>query len=199
MFRGLQRMLRLRLLVPILRSRHGPEFRARGVLVGLAVAMTPLVGVQMMIVAGVWGLQRIIAPKWRFSVVIAMAWTWVSNVFTVPPLYYLFLLTGQLMMGGPDESLTFDDFAAALERILSRDGGGLSALWQITADMVDLWGVPMFIGCLPWALLAGWLGYRWSFRLISQRKFNMEKRLRQVRSVARRRRRAEGADRRTPV
>ena len=38
----IKRLLRLKLIVPLLRSPHPPEYKARGVAVGLMWAMTPL-------------------------------------------------------------------------------------------------------------------------------------------------------------
>jgi uncharacterized protein len=170
MFRSLMRLCRYRLIIPILRGRNPPAHTARGVLVGLLCAMTPLVGVQMAMVAGVWAVQRVVAPEWRFSVVIAMAWTWITNVFTLPPIYYVFLVTGRLMLGRWEESLGFGDFADKLEEILSLGGGGFTAAWEITLAMVELWGLPMFLGCVPWAILCGWIGYRWSLRFVTRRR-----------------------------
>ena len=170
MIRNLLRLLRYRLVIPILRGQNPPVHSARGVLVGLACAMTPLVGVQMAMVASVWAVQRVVAPDWRFNVVVAMAWTWVTNVFTVPPVYYVFLVTGRLMLGRWEQSLGFGEFAKTLDEILAIDGGGLSSAWDIMIAMIDLWGVPMFIGCVPWAVLFGWLGYRWSLRFVEHRR-----------------------------
>jgi len=86
LFERLKRLTRYRLIVPIIRSKHGPEYSARGVLVGMLVAMTPTVGVQMPIVAFLWLLMRIIRTSWNFSLIIAMAWTWVTKDVTAPPL-----------------------------------------------------------------------------------------------------------------
>ena len=41
------RMLRFRLVIPLKRSQESVDYIARGVAVGLAWAMTPLVGIQM--------------------------------------------------------------------------------------------------------------------------------------------------------
>ena len=170
MFNNIARLFRYKLVIPLLRSRHGPEHRARGVMIGLACSMTPLVGLQMLIVAAIWGVQRLVAPQWRFSVVIAMAWTWVSNVFTVPPLYYLFLVTGQVMLGRWGEASSFSEFSDRLEKVMSLDLGGLSTVWLVTVELFSLWGVPMFLGCIPWAIIVGWVGYRWSFRFVNRRR-----------------------------
>ena len=177
MFRSFNRLCRYRLIIPILRGKNRPVFTARGVLVGLICAMTPLVGMQMAMVAGVWGVQRLVAPEWRFNVVVAMGWTWITNVFTLPPIYYLFLVTGRLMLGRWEEPLGFGTFSDKLEEILSLGGGGLTAAWEITVAMVDLWGLPMFLGCVPWAIVSGWIGYRWSLRFVARRRDAMRERL----------------------
>jgi uncharacterized protein (DUF2062 family) len=177
MFRSLMRLCRYRLIIPILRGRNPLAHTARGVLVGLLCAMTPLVGIQMAMVASVWAVQRVVAPEWRFNVVIAMAWTWITNVFTLPPIYYVFLVTGRLMLGRWEESLGFSDFADKLKEILSLGGGGFTAAWEITLAMVKLWGLPMFLGCVPWAILCGWIGYRWSLRFVTRRRDAMRERL----------------------
>jgi uncharacterized protein (DUF2062 family) len=177
MYRSLTRMLRYRLLIPIQRGQNPPTVTARGVLVGMICAMTPFVGIQMAMVASVWAVQRVVAPGWRFSVVVAMAMTWVTNVFTLPPFYYLFLVTGRIMLGRWEESLGFSAFTAKLDETLSIDGGGLAAAWEITLAMVELWGLPMFLGCVPWACLCGWLGYLWSLRFVTRRRQAMQERL----------------------
>ena len=170
MLRSLIRLCRYRLIIPILRGQNSPIHTARGVLIGLICAMTPLVGIQMAMVASIWAVQRVVAPEWRFNVVVAMGWTWITNVFTLPAVYYVFLVTGRLMLGRWEESLGFSDFSNKLEEILSLGGGGLTAAWEITVAMVELWGLPMFLGCVPWAIIWGWVGYRWSLRFLTNRR-----------------------------
>lgn len=176
MFRKMLRLLRYRLIIPILRGRNPPIHTARGVLVGVVCALTPLVGVQMIMVATIWAVQRLVAPGWRFNIVVAMAWTWVTNVFTVPPVYYVFLVTGRLMLGHWEESLGFGDFAEKLGEILAIGDGGFTSAWAIMVAMVELWGVPVFIGCVPWGILCGWLGYHWSLRFVESRRRAMRQR-----------------------
>ena len=176
MLKKFLRLLKYKLLIPILRS-HAPAIEtARGVSVGLISAMTPLVGIQMALVGVVWALQRAIAPNWKFNIVAAMAWTWVTNVFTVPIVYYIFLITGRLILGRWEKVLGFDEFSEKLEEILSIGGGGITAIWAITLAMIELWGVPLFIGCIPWAVFCGWGGYHWTLKYKDAR----ERRLRSV-------------------
>ena len=54
------RMLRLRLVVPLLRARHDPEYTARGVFIGVAFGLTPTVGIQIPMVMVAWAAVRAI-------------------------------------------------------------------------------------------------------------------------------------------
>ena len=62
----LMRVLRYRLIVPLKRSRHAPEHTARGVMIGVAWAMTPTVGVQMPLVFANWIAARKLF-NWDFN------------------------------------------------------------------------------------------------------------------------------------
>ena len=86
------RLVKFKILVPILRSNQPPSYTARGSLVGLIWAMTPLIGVQMYLVFMTWLIAKKFF-KWDFNLPIALAWTCVTNVFTLAPTYYLFFVT----------------------------------------------------------------------------------------------------------
>lgn len=179
---GLRRLVRLRLVIPVMRAKHPPEYTARGVLVGVAVAMTPTVGVQMPIVAVIWLLARLFRPGLSFNPLLAMAWTWVTNVFTLAPFYYLFLVTGELMRGRFGESATYEAFSAHLALVLGADVTWYQALWVYLIELFRAWGVPMFLGCVPWAIVSAWVGYRWSLRLSHSLVVRRQKRHGRLRS-----------------
>ena len=176
-----RRLLLYRLVMPVLRAKYPPEYTARSVLFGLLVAMTPTVGIQMAIVFLIWLAIRYIKPDWDFNVVIAMLWTWLTNVFTLAPIYYIFLVTGRIMLGSVDDITGYDAFAAHLKEALAADADMVESLWVYTVSLFEIWGVPMFVGSIPWAALSAWLGYRWSLRLI-----NRFRRRRRERAAARR-------------
>jgi len=169
-FERLKRLTRYRLVVPIIRSRHGPEYSARGVLIGMLVAMTPTVGVQMPIVAFIWLLMRIIRPSWDFSLLIAMAWTWVTNVVTAAPLYYAFVVTGRLMLGQWDSLTGFDEFMQRFQVLMDVEAGLFEQFWVYVIEVFRIWGVPMFLGSLPWAVVSSWVAYRWSYKIALRRR-----------------------------
>jgi len=114
----------------------------------------------------------------------------VTNLFTIGPIYYAFLLTGQLMLGRFDElgSIGFDSFTAHLTQVASVDTGFLEGLWVGTVALFDVWGIPLFVGSIPWAIGTAWLGYAWSLRFVkrvqARRQARREKLLRKSGATA---------------
>lgn len=183
----LRRLILMRLVAPIVRGSHSPEYSARGVLFGMLVALTPTVGVQMPIVLLLWLGVRALRPQWDFNLLVGMAWTWVTNVVTVPPIYYTFYLTGRVMLGHGGPAQGYDSFSAMLEQTLSTNATWLETLWVYTVGLFERFGVPMFVGSLPWAVIGSWICYRWSLRFV--------KRVRAARARRRRAREDELPDR----
>lgn len=165
-----RRVVVRRLISPVLKNRDSADYAARGVFVGVLLAMTPTVGLQMVLCVIVWGMIRAVGRRWDFNLLVALAWTWASNVFTVPPLYYLFLLTGRIAQGRFDDLVGYSTFVAKLNTALAVDVGWLEAFWVYTVTLFQEFGLPMAIGCVPWALLAAWLGYRWTLRFVRRRQ-----------------------------
>ena len=164
----LSRIIHEKLIEPLRQSRHAPEYTARGVMCGLLVALTPTVGVQMPIVFGIWLVLRRVRPAWDFNLVVALAWTWVTNVATAPPLYYLYIVTGRLMMGRWEDMQGYGVFSERLAATLPADAGWLEAAWLFVVNLFEIFGIPMFVGCLPWMVLGAWAGYVWSLGVLRQ-------------------------------
>jgi len=161
----MQRAARFRLIVPIQRSRHSPEHTARGVMMGLIVACLPVPAGQMAIAFLVWVIARRLF-KWDFSVIQGVAWTWVTNVFTSPPCYYGFFVTGQIMLGRWDDLGGYESFVQTFTTAISGETGFLDALRAVGRVVVLEWGLAMWVGAVPWAALLGWLGYRLALRFV---------------------------------
>lgn len=64
---------------------------SKGVLIGLFIAFIPM-PMQMAAVVSV-------IPFTRFNVPIAISMCWLSNPFTMPPMYYMEYLTGSFLLG----------------------------------------------------------------------------------------------------
>lgn len=163
------RLLHFKLIVPLKRSPHPPEYTARAVMFGLFWAFTPLVGIQMYLVLMTWLVARKF-PRLEFNLLIAIAWTWVTNVFTMFPAYYLFYITGKVLTGQIHQARGYEYFVAKWEGVLAAHNGFLETLYASVALIVHDQGVPMTIGCLPWAVLSAWLGYRWTLTFVERRR-----------------------------
>lgn len=153
-----KRMVRYRLIIPILRSPHSPEYKARGVAVGLAWAMTPLIGIQMWLVLMTWLVAK--KCKWSFSLPLGIAWTWITNVVTMIPCYYIFYVTGQLMRWRVDSISGYNHLAAAIRQIFMSDLGFVEEWTQFFGFIVKDLGISMAVGCLPWAVVFSVIGYK---------------------------------------
>jgi len=171
-FSFLQRMYRLvqhKLVIPIKRSPHPPEHAARAVAVGLFWAMTPLIGIQMYLVFLTWLVARR-RPNWEFGLIIGMAWTWVSNVFTMWPLYYAFYITGRVLLGEQNEIPGYENFIHHWQGALSNGEGFFETLVVQVKVIAQEKGLPLIIGSIPYAILSAWLGYRYSLKYVVRRR-----------------------------
>ena len=174
-FKTLGLLLRVKLVVPMLRSKSAPEITARGALVGMAWAMTPLVGIQMYLVFMTWLFSRKVC-KWDFSLPVGLAWTWVTNVFTVPPFYYAFYVTGKMMTGTFAERTTYAKFYDLIMKIVN-ENGVVEALKATVAVLIKDWGFSMMIGSIPWIVFGGWGAYAWTLWYIRKRRVTLARRL----------------------
>ncbi|TQV85166.1 DUF2062 domain-containing protein [Exilibacterium tricleocarpae] len=148
------------------RHNREPVYFARASLIGLFLALTPTVGIQIPMLVLIWGLVRRFLPRWDFSLALASAWTLVSNVVTLPFLYYVFLLTGRLLLGDYDRLRPFQRFQERLSATLPENAGLLETLWVYTLNLISSVGLPLFVGSLPWAILGAWIGYHWTLRFV---------------------------------
>lgn len=174
-----RRQMRHRFVIPLKRSRHPPEYSARSASVGLFWALTPTVGIQMAIVLVHWWVSRRFLRK-DFSVVYAMAWTWLTNVFTLLPFYYLFYVTGQMMLMRSDIS-GYDSFVALWDKAMSTADANASAVPM--GELISTWATILFkdwfgammLGSLPYACVGAWLGWRWVLAAVrAYRRVKME-------------------------
>ena len=160
---AIKRSVRMKLIVPLLRSPHPPEYKARGVAVGLAWAMTPLVGIQMWLVFMTWLFFKKVLKK-SFSLPLGIAWTWVTNVVTMIPCYYIFYVTGQILRWNVDNITGYQALSGILHDTFMGDLGFWEQWVLFFKLLLKDWGVSMAIGCLPFVVLGSYFGYKITMR-----------------------------------
>ena len=174
-FKTIVSLIRVKLVIPMIRSKNPPEITARGAMVGTAWAMTPLVGIQMYLTFMTWLFTRKVF-KWDFNLPVGLAWNWVTNVFTMPPIYYLFYVTGKLMMGEFAERTTYSKFYNLIKTVLN-ESGVVEALKAMSNILIKDWGMAMMIGSVPWMIVCSWGVYKWTLWYIRRRKETLMQRL----------------------
>ena len=157
MLQRLKKRIQTQVIEAFLKS-HSPVFElGLGAFVGTLWAFTPLVGIQMLLVLGTWLFLRLF--KINFFLSGAMALIWISNPFTMAPMYFGFYFCGYSLLSCFDSSLRFiqyDDFNQVLNKALQMDMQPALVYWFDYIYDALLW--PMSIGTLVTAPPAGALG-----------------------------------------
>lgn len=152
----LQRLIRYKLIIPVFRSPHPPEYTARGVANGVFWGVTPFLGLQTLFMLGTWTVMKRAFGK-DSSLLQALIWAWVNNPITMVPMYYVFYVTGLWLTGTSGSLGGYDAFVALWER--SADTPGFLARVALLARQI---GVALTIGCIPFALVLSWIAYSWA-------------------------------------
>jgi uncharacterized protein (DUF2062 family) len=158
------------LIKPVLHALHPPEYSARAVGVGLFVAFTPFFGAHIPIVFALWATTKIVNGNLTFNPVLASAWTLLSNVFTIAPLFYVFIQTGRFMLGRWEHIQSFESYLPEFEQTPYTDAGWIEVMSIQAVSLLAEFGVPLFIGSLPWAICIGVLGYLSSLHFIRRHR-----------------------------
>lgn len=141
----------------LLRYRGTPHQVALGFAVGIFVALTPTVGIQM-------ALGAFIAHLLRANRALPVALAWISNPLTMGPLYYFNYRVGLILLPG-DES-------AGRVFIDSISGASLAdpATWWEAIQLMasELWGVAgvLWLGSLIVATIGAVIAYPIVLRIV---------------------------------
>ena len=160
----LRRVIRYRLIVPMIRSVQAPECTARGVAVGVFWALTPLLGLQTLLMIASWQFLKHVLRK-DTSLVQALIWSWVNNPATMIPMYYAFYVTGLWLLGSPTTAGGYRAFADTWHHA-AREPTLLAQLSFVAHEL----GLALMVGCLPWAIVATTLMYHWTLKVTRRRQ-----------------------------
>ena len=142
-------LCREKIINPVLHSTAPVSEVSLGVAVGVFLGLTPTVGAQMYLVAIVWSIYRYIF-RGHFNLPVGVAMVWISNPLTMVPLYYLFLLTGYLLLETKNV-LSYELFTETLTRISEPAGTWEMVIAGAHFLLIDL-GWSMIIGSLVYAV-----------------------------------------------
>ena len=119
-----------RLIKPILTVKDTPHGLALGIALGLWVALTPTVGIQMTLVF-------VLATLLKANRIAGVAMTWISNPVTFLPMYYGYYQVGLLMSG--QGGVSYD--------VLKENSVNLSG-WELVVYYFNELGRPLWLGSL---------------------------------------------------
>ena len=112
---------------------------SRAVLLGIFIAFIPM----PMQMAAVLAFM----PFFKFNVPIGLAMCWLSNPFTMPPMYYMEYLTGSFLLNMKPEpvELTLTWFSDNIDKIFIPLYFG-TAMYSIFGSLLAYWAVNHFWG-----------------------------------------------------
>ena len=132
------------------RSPHSASQTARGVANGVFWALTPTIGLQTLEIVATWFVAKRVLRK-DSSLLQAMVWVWINNPLTVVPMYFTFYVTGLWLTGERGVAVDYDSFTVT--------GLTLSAV-----------GIPLLVGCIPYAVLGSSISYWWTTVVVERRR-----------------------------
>ena len=167
MLNHLRALIHERIVQPITASNAPVAQLSWGVAGGTFVGLTPTMGVQMYLAAVIWGVSRYVL-QFPFNLAVAVAMVWITNPITVVPLYYVFLVTGSLLLQH-GEALSYTHFAESFEHVAAMENAWESIIEGTRFLFVDL-GWPMVMGGLAYAIPGAILGYFLTSRLVTRHR-----------------------------
>jgi len=158
---NLWRRFRNVIVLRILGVADTPHRIAWGVLLGFLVAMTPTIGLQIV-------LYLMIATALRANKVSGIPILFISNPFTAVPLYYFCFWLGSLVRHGGGASASREELAARLSQSATGTQHGLGdlitlAFWQQVLDVFVALGADLWMGSLVLGLVTGVPAYFLTF------------------------------------
>jgi uncharacterized protein (DUF2062 family) len=163
LFRPAVRFIKFR----ILHVDDTPQRIARGMAVGLWVAFTPLIGIQMAIaLAG--------AILFRANKALAVMCVWLSNPLTLVPVYGPCYLIGRFLLRRIHPDVQVSQVGEQLSRIFSFStlltSFHSAAYWKDVAEVFGKIGLEVSIGCFILGTLFAIVGYFGTYWIVTNHR-----------------------------
>lgn len=153
-------------------SKSEKKIIARSVFIGFLFAFTPLVGVQMYILAIYWFLVRKIKSL-KFDYLPAFILLWISNFATLPFLYWLWYKNGIIILKifGIKGFLSFHKFIGMIKVIIYNHSlTHIDKIIQSSNIILSKFGLPVIIGGLFEGIIIGTIGYHLTLKYLNNRE-----------------------------
>ena len=141
--------IRRKIIIQMKRKQRDPRYVARATMIGAGSSFIPF-PVQMPFVFAIWFVARKL--KWRFSLVLGLAWTFLSNTFTNIPIMYAEYVLGNWMRGRSDTT----SYKAIGEKFSESMISGMK-------DIVTEYGISIVVGSVPLILSFAIMGYLFGY------------------------------------
>lgn len=154
------RWLRLKLKTlyrKVMAGQGTPHQISLGASIGMFVALTPTVGLQMII-------SIVLAKLFRANWVVAAPMAWITNPVTAPPYFYATYRIGAYIMGLNDDGSVFQKIIALAEK--ASQGHMLTFFEEMIKLTYDIL-LPLWLGSIIIAFIAGTITYPLTMRLVS--------------------------------
>jgi uncharacterized protein (DUF2062 family) len=158
----------------ILGLNDSPHSIALGTGIGMFVAFTPTIPLQM-------AISFVVAWICRVNKTAAVIPAWVTNPITAPPIFYAEYLTGKILLSPfrtNDNEIDFDKY---MKDVLDLNFWEPVKLYhQVTTLISETWshiGIPLIIGSLIWAAIFGLLSYFAVFKIVTKRRERKKQKL----------------------
>ncbi len=158
--RFIRRQYFRRFLRPINRMRLTPSVVGRTAFVGLIFGLTASVGIQLIGVALVWLVMRLVGRP--INLAIAVVLTGVTNPLTIAPIYTIYFVTGCTVLSCDNSVTQLEPLIQAITEL---------SLHDLFSSSWNLLGKPLAVtvlGSLPFALAGSLAGYRFG-KYVGQR------------------------------
>jgi len=146
----------------ILHIDDTPHRLALGLALGIFVAWTPTIGVQMVLVV-------ILATMCRANKLVGIPMVWISNPFTLPLVYYPNYLLGRYLLGLFDAQTTTNYSFRQLENLLTKFNDMSFyeiAFWDKLGRLLLDIGLDLWLGSIIVGLFLGIIVYIVSYKFI---------------------------------
>ena len=144
---------------------------AGGFALGIFIAMTPTVGIQMF-------LSALFATFFNLNRPAAIVTAWITNPVTIPPIYTLHYWVGYQLLGGPSVTSVYHQLIEICAKLATLNMFQIGEQFMAFVDLGKEIIIPLVIGTIVVGVVAGGITYWLSLRILYY--FNRKRRAKAI-------------------